>query len=165
MGYPEPLVRGASFCYTPPRQRLQAVIYSMMLDPEGDVEHAAAIKVDSPRLWSPRAPALYLLNTRLVSEDKDIDERATQIGIRHIEIGKDGFSINGEKMFLRGVNRHQEYPYVGYAVLISSRNFLPMRITGTPSSSRKPVSTMCDSHTTRIRVISCARQTNSAWLC
>ena len=89
---------------------------SMMLDPEGDVEHAAAIKVDSPRLWSPRAPALYLLNTRLVSEDKDIDERATQIGIRHIEIGKDGFSINGEKMFLRGVNRHQEYPYVGYAL-------------------------------------------------
>ena len=89
---------------------------SMTLNPEEDVEHAAAIKVDSPRLWSPRAPALYLLNTRLVSEDKDIDERATQIGIRHIEISKDGFSINGEKMFLRGVNRHQEYPYVGYAL-------------------------------------------------
>ena len=27
-----------------------------------------------------------------------------------------GFSINGEKMFLRGCNEHQEYPYIGYAL-------------------------------------------------
>ena len=86
------------------------------LDPGSDLEHVAVFTVDSPRLWSPSSPALYRLNTRIMSGDQVIDERDTHIGIRHIEINKDGFSINGEKMFLRGVNRHQEYPHVGYAL-------------------------------------------------
>jgi beta-galactosidase len=44
------------------------------------------------------------------------DTTETPIGIRRIGIDGDRFVINGEKMFLRGVNRHQEYPYVGYAL-------------------------------------------------
>lgn len=89
---------------------------SMTLAPGADLQHAAAFTVDSPELWSPRSPSLYSLRTRIVSGDRVIDERVTRIGIRRIEISKDGFRINGEKMFLRGVNRHQEYPYVGYAL-------------------------------------------------
>ena len=88
----------------------------MNLESAKDVEHTAVFTVESPRLWSPRSPALYNLSTRIVSGDRVVDRRETQIGIRRIEIGKEGFSINGEKMFLRGVNRHQEYPYVGYAL-------------------------------------------------
>ena len=45
-----------------------------------------------------------------------IDVEETPVGIRHIEITKDGFRINDEKMFLRGCNRHQEYPYIGNAL-------------------------------------------------
>ena len=89
---------------------------TMNLASMGDVEHTAVFTVESPRLWSPRSPALYNLRTRIVNGDRVVDERATQIGIRRIDIGKEGFLINGEKMFLRGVNRHQEYPYVGYAL-------------------------------------------------
>ena len=88
----------------------------MNLQSMGDVEHTAVFTVDSPELWSPRSPSLYNLRTRIVNGDRVVDERKTQIGIRRIEINKDGFSINGQKMFLRGVNRHQEYPYVGYAL-------------------------------------------------
>lgn len=88
----------------------------MNLASTGEIEHTAVFTVESPELWSPRSPALYTLSTRIVSGDRVVDKRETQIGIRRIEIGKEGFSINGEKMFLRGVNRHQEYPYVGYAL-------------------------------------------------
>ena len=45
-----------------------------------------------------------------------MDRTETRIGIRRIGIDGDRFVINGERMFLRGVNRHQEYPYVGYAL-------------------------------------------------
>jgi beta-galactosidase len=49
-------------------------------------------------------------------DGKVIDERRTRIGIRRVEFDGSQFKINGEPMFLRGVNRHQEHPYVGYAV-------------------------------------------------
>jgi beta-galactosidase len=74
------------------------------------------LRVLSPALWSPRRPDLYTLHTEVIEGGVVVDEEATRIGIRHIEISAEGFRINGERMFLRGTNRHQEYPYVGYAL-------------------------------------------------
>jgi beta-galactosidase len=74
------------------------------------------LEVENPRLWSPHSPTLYTLKTKIVSGVKETDTEETRIGIRHIEITKGSFKINGEEMFLRGVNRHQEYPHVGYAL-------------------------------------------------
>jgi beta-galactosidase len=74
------------------------------------------IVLRAPKLWSPRAPHLHTVRTEIVSEGAVTDAEETRIGIRRIEISRDGFRINGERMFLRGTNRHQEYPYVGYAV-------------------------------------------------
>jgi beta-galactosidase len=74
------------------------------------------LSVANPRLWSPRAPNLYQLVTRLEANGKVTDERVTRIGIRSIGFAGNRILINGEPQFLRGVNRHQEYPYVGYAI-------------------------------------------------
>ena len=74
------------------------------------------LSATAPKLWSPIAPHLYALHTEVVEDGMVIDEEVTRIGIRRIEISADGFRINGERMFLRGTNRHQEYPYVGYAL-------------------------------------------------
>lgn len=79
-----------------------------------DVIHE--LRVTKPNLWSPNSPYLYRVRTELLTDGKTIDSENTRIGIRHIEITKDGFRINGEKMFLRGANRHQEYPYIGNAL-------------------------------------------------
>jgi len=76
-------------------------------------EHLA---VPQPDLWSPKSPSIYTLKTKVLINRKLVDIIETKIGIRHIEIKKEGFFINGEMMFLRGVNRHQEYPYIGYAL-------------------------------------------------
>ncbi len=71
--------------------------------------------VAKPALWSPKSPHLYrLVTTVAAGGQRDITE--TRIGIRRIGIEGDRFVVNGERMFLRGVNRHQEHPYVGYAV-------------------------------------------------
>lgn len=74
------------------------------------------LNVNAPKLWSPKSPSLYTLKTKVLVGTKVIDVVENQIGIRRFEIKKEGFFINGEKMFLRGVNRHQDYPYIGYAL-------------------------------------------------
>jgi beta-galactosidase len=81
-----------------------------------DADVVQSIEVANPRLWSPRAPHLYTVHTEVVAGGAAVDVEETRVGIRRIHIGRDGFWINGEKMFLRGTNRHQEYPYVGNAV-------------------------------------------------
>ena len=74
------------------------------------------LRVRPPALWSPRRPNLYSLHTEVVERGEAVDRETTRIGIRRIDISAEGFRINGERMFLRGTNRHQEYPYVGYAL-------------------------------------------------
>lgn len=74
------------------------------------------LQVMQPELWSPHSPALYDLVSAVEVDGKVIDERRTRVGIRRIEFDGLKLKINGEPMFLRGVNRHQEYPYVGYAI-------------------------------------------------
>ncbi len=82
----------------------------------GECRHVTRdLKVDRPQLWSPKAPNLYALETTVASKGQS-DLVKTRVGIRRIEMSKGKLLINGEQTFLRGVNRHQEYPYVGYAL-------------------------------------------------
>jgi len=74
------------------------------------------LQVAQPSLWSPHSPALYELVSAVELDGEVVDERRTRIGIRRVEFDGAKLKINGEEMFLRGVNRHQEYPYVGYAI-------------------------------------------------
>ncbi|HEX4341916.1 MAG TPA: glycoside hydrolase family 2 TIM barrel-domain containing protein [Verrucomicrobiae bacterium] len=81
-----------------------------------DGEVSQQLEVKQPKLWSPRSPALYTVQSEIIEGGKIIDAAQTRIGIRRIEITKNGFYINGKKMFLPGANRHQEYPYIGNAL-------------------------------------------------
>jgi beta-galactosidase len=82
----------------------------------GECRHVTReLTVEHPHLWSPKAPNLYALETTVTSKGA-ADLVKTRIGIRRIEMAKGKLLINGEQTFLRGVNRHQEYPYVGYAI-------------------------------------------------
>jgi beta-galactosidase len=83
-----------------------------------DIDEAIVqeLRVSKPQLWSPHSPYLYRVRTELLAGRKVIDAEETRIGIRQIEMTTNGFRINGKKMFLRGVNRHQAYPYIGNAL-------------------------------------------------
>ena len=75
-----------------------------------------SIRVENPHLWSPNSPYLYTVRTELLCADRICDTQESRVGLRRIDISKDGLRINGKKTFLRGTNRHQEYPYIGYAL-------------------------------------------------
>ena len=74
------------------------------------------LEVHAPRLWSPAAPNLYRLDCEILTGARVSDAETLRIGIRRIAVDEDGFGINGERVFLRGANRHQEHPYIGYAL-------------------------------------------------
>ena len=68
------------------------------------------------KLWDIENPVLYPVKTQLVIDDKVVDEFEANIGFRSSEFRKNGYYLNGRKVKLRGLNRHQSYPYVGYAM-------------------------------------------------
>ncbi|MCR5461101.1 MAG: glycoside hydrolase family 2 protein [Acetatifactor sp.] len=66
-------------------------------------------------LWDVENPALYQLKTQLFQGDVMLDERVDVFGFRTARFRRDGFYLNGRKLKIRGLNRHQSYPYIGYA--------------------------------------------------
>lgn len=73
--------------------------------------------------WHPDMPRLYILRTELIHDDKVTDVLDTRFGFREAVFQKDGFYLNGKKFKLRGLNHHQSYPYVGYAMPESMQKF------------------------------------------
>ena len=71
--------------------------------------------LENPNLWSIEEPNLYTLKTILNSKyGEDVFE--TKFGFRDIKFTNKGFYLNDKKVKLVGLNRHQSYPYVGYAM-------------------------------------------------
>ena len=73
------------------------------------------LAVPDARAWSAETPVLYRCRVTLTENGRDGDAAETSFGFRTAEFKADGFYLNGEKLFLRGLNRHQCYPYIGYA--------------------------------------------------
>jgi len=112
---------------------------------DSDKQFSQQLKVKQAKLWSPAQPNLYQLVTEIYLGNNLIEQKTTRIGIRKFEFNaKHELLINGEKTFLRGVNRHQEYPHVGYAtsaqadyrdaVKIKSAGFDYVRLSHYPHS-------------------------------
>ncbi len=66
--------------------------------------------------WDIDDPALYDLEVTLSRDGEEIDRAGTRVGFRAARFTAEGFFLNGRRVFLRGLNRHQSYPYVGYAM-------------------------------------------------
>ncbi|MGL1959432.1 MAG: DUF4982 domain-containing protein [Colwellia sp.] len=110
-----------------------------------DKQFSQQLNVEQAKLWSPAQPNLYQLVTEIYLNQILLEEKTTRIGIRKFEFNaKHQLLINGEITFLRGVNRHQEYPHVGYAtspqadyrdaVKIKSAGFDYVRLSHYPHS-------------------------------
>lgn len=77
---------------------------------EESFEHT--FSVEDIQLWDLENPNLYVLEIELKNSFK-VKET---IGFREIKMTSEGFYLNQKRIKLRGLNRHQSYPYVGYAM-------------------------------------------------
>jgi beta-galactosidase len=64
------------------------------------------------QLWDLRTPKLYDVRVRLDNSDAT----AVRTGFREAHFTDKGFYLNGQHIKLRGLNRHQTYPYTGGAM-------------------------------------------------
>lgn len=83
---------------------------------EFNVGDTYMLTVSDVKLWDIDNPVLYKLRTELMSGDVQLDSVDTVIGFRSAKFESDGFYLNGKKTKIVGLNRHQSYAYVGYAM-------------------------------------------------
>lgn len=66
--------------------------------------------------WELDSPVRYTCRVSLLDEEgRVLDTAEDKFGFRTAEFKANEFLLNGKKVFLRGLNRHQSYPYMGYA--------------------------------------------------
>ena len=80
------------------------------------VGKAFELNVPEAELWSVDSPALYTARVRAMRGGECVDEKRLRFGFRTVKFKSDGFYLNGERLKIRGLNRHQAYAYVGYAM-------------------------------------------------
>ena len=73
-------------------------------------------KMIDVNLWDVDNPHLYDLTINIIENNEIIDSVNDKIGFRFIEFKENGFFLNGKHLKIRGLNRHQSYPYQGYAM-------------------------------------------------
>jgi beta-galactosidase len=130
-----PVIRVRSWVENKSKYRLAVRIEHLLVDAEGKT----AAKLDSkgtidpggentfdlktsalthPQLWSPDSPYLYNLVTTVWQQDeRTLDRCVTRVGIRFISHNaSSGFMLNGSPINLHGVNRRQDYGFLGDAL-------------------------------------------------
>jgi beta-galactosidase len=68
------------------------------------------------KLWDVDTPNLYNVVTTLLVDGKPVHDYYVRTGFRDAQFKLDGFFLNGRRLQIFGLNRHELYPYVGYAM-------------------------------------------------
>jgi len=71
--------------------------------------------LDGITYWSPDNPKLYTVDAELTSE-AGTHVRTRRVGFRDAAFTTDGFMLNGQRLKIFGLDRHQLYPYAGMAM-------------------------------------------------
>lgn len=69
-----------------------------------------------PDLWELEHPHLYSIKVKLLRGARVEDEDKRTIGFREAVFTPEGFKLNGKVVKLRGLDRHQTFPFVGQAM-------------------------------------------------
>lgn len=99
--------------------KIQEITGKVIHEDHGRLDEEISVvrgKIQNIIAWNLENPKLYMLSIEILRNEQVIDLRNIRVGFRDINFVCDGFYLNGEKVKIRGLNRHQSYPYVGYAM-------------------------------------------------
>ena len=74
-------------------------------------------RIENPKLWSPDEPNLYRVVFQLRAAGQVVDQVESPLGFRWYKFDpQTGFFLNGSHLKLRGANRMDDYPGLGWAL-------------------------------------------------
>ncbi|MFK8163843.1 MAG: glycoside hydrolase family 2 TIM barrel-domain containing protein [Lewinella sp.] len=82
----------------------------------------ASVKVEEMisdvKQWSAEVPNLYTLNLQLLDDGEQANNQFIQkhIGFRNVRIGDGQLLVNGQAIYIKGVDRHETDPHTGHVV-------------------------------------------------
>jgi beta-galactosidase len=99
-------------------ERLVAkVIQDLSEEGAGTTNHTLHLdNLGAIELWGLKTPKLYRVEVRLFRGTTLLDSDDRRIGFREAKFTPQGFSLNGTVVKLRGLDRHQTFPWVGQAM-------------------------------------------------
>jgi len=88
---------------------------------QSEVTVAGKLSLQDLNLWSPDQPHLYTLLTLLKDSTGNVLQVARiDTGFRRFEDRDGNFYLNGQRFFIKGVNRHEHHPKLGRQVTLES---------------------------------------------
>jgi beta-galactosidase len=90
---------------------------TLKLGQPGETEVALTLSdLGNVKLWDVDSPHLYQIVTTLLLDGEPLHDCRTRIGLREARFEVDGFFLNGRRFRFMGLDRHEIYPYVGFAM-------------------------------------------------
>jgi beta-galactosidase len=90
---------------------------SLRVEKPGRTDVALTLaNIGNVRLWDVNAPKLHCIRVALYINDRQVHEYRTRIGFRDARFTNDGFYLNGRRLQIFGLDRHELYPYRGFAM-------------------------------------------------
>jgi beta-glucuronidase len=84
--------------------------------PPGETDATISLRLTNPKLWSIDNPNIYRMVVQITSvKGTKLDQQSDTFGVRTIEIHNRHLLVNGERVRVSGVTRHEESPGEGLA--------------------------------------------------
>lgn len=96
----------------------------LKIDGESETKISLAKSFPSVTAWSCQNPKLYMLNSILYIENVPVDDLIERVGFRTVRIEGTKIQVNGEDVFLKGFNRHEDYAAVGCAIPLQDMDLM-----------------------------------------
>ena len=93
---------------------------SRSLMARGELTLTADLAAPGVKPWSPEDPQLYNAEAILWLDGEPADDLCDRFGFREIKVQGKQLLLNGEPIFIKGVNRHEEYAPFGCAVPVEA---------------------------------------------
>lgn len=79
-------------------------------------EFCTDLKINGIEEWSPETPVLYQVELQMLREDEVIDDLMERFGFREICVQGKYILLNGKRLRIKGVCRHEDHPDYGCAL-------------------------------------------------